>query len=151
MKHYFTMGVLFALIVCLAYLAADSRPEAPPIRPTIEDFRAQESLQADREALRDTVRDTVWRVIRKAAGVRVDTVLRTETDTFTVVVRLADSALTCYKTRDSLFRVDSIRRAQIESMTCPQTSRWAGAGMFAGGTVLGFLLGSTTTAIIGGN
>ena len=134
---------LFAAL-CLASVLFWPRPQAEVqnIPPQVADNVAQVELQADREALRDTVRDTVWRVIRKAAGVRVDTVLKTETDTFNMIVMVTDSALTCRKSRDSLLRVDSARKAQIEAMTCPAASEWRGYAMFAGGTVLGYLIGN---------
>lgn len=134
---------LFAALCLAAVLIWQrSQAEVQNIPPTIDDYVAQNDLSNDRAALRDTVRDTVWRVIRKAAGVRVDTILRTETDTFNMIVMVTDSALTCRKSRDSLLRVDSARKAQIESMTCPAASEWRGYAMFAGGTVLGYLIGN---------
>lgn len=132
-------GLVAVFVVLIGLLVYSLLPANPvTIAPQPADIAAKAELASDREALRDTVRDTVWRVIRKAA--RVDTIKRT--DTLQTIILLADSALTCYQQRDSLLRADSLRRAQPAQATCQATTQWRGYAMFAGGTVLGYLIGN---------
>ena len=153
MKDWLPIALIVALVAASIWSVRGDNAQKPLYTPPPVDVAAHVELERDRAALRDTVKDTVWRVVKKAARVKVDTLILTRTDTLRLVADLADSALTCYVQRDSLRRVDSAQKAYIDSFKCPASkeSRWTSLGAFAGGTVLGFLLGASTTAVIGGN
>lgn len=151
MKDWIPLALIVALIAVSVWNTDDTDLQKPVYTPPPVDVAAHVELERDRAALRDTVRDTVWRVVKKAVRVKVDTLILTRTDTLRLVADLADSALTCYVQRDSLRRVDSAQKAYIDSFQCPNPTRWPSLAQFAGGTVLGFLLGASTTAVIGGN
>ena len=149
MKAYIPFFSVIALVVAAYFFYPRESPKAVEVyQPQAVDFAKGAELEQDRKALRDTIRDTVWRVIKKAAGVRVDTLLETRVDTLTIISMVTDSALTCQKTRDSLFRVDSAYKAQIANFNCEDAPQ-SKITPFLAGTVLGFLL--CGTAVIVGN